>query len=215
MAIIIDDMGYNLDIGRQLLQLDLALSFSFLPAAPHTPALAQQAEVNGRSILVHLPMEPKEWRGIEEPQTLRLGESDEEIQQTLAWMLAAVPTAIGANNHMGSRFTEDQRAMRQVLMRLRAGSLFFIDSFTSPASMGETTAHQLGLPTARRRIFLDNEQHSTAICRQLGALATRARAEGAAIAIGHPNAAMVEALRTCAGEQLASVQVVGVERLVH
>lgn len=130
-------------------------------------------------------------------------------------MLAAVPTAIGANNHMGSRFTEDQRAMRQVLMRLRAGSLFFIDSFTSPASMGETTAHQLGLPTARRRIFLDNEQHSTAICRQLGALATRARAEGAAIAIGHPNAAMVEALRTCAGEQLASVQVVGVERLVH
>lgn len=215
VAIIIDDMGYNLDIGRQLLQLDLPLSFSFLPAAPHTPALAQQAQARGHSILVHLPMEPKEWRGNEESQTLRLGESEEEIQRKLEGMLAAVPVAIGANNHMGSRFTEDRRGIRQVLVRLRAGSLFFIDSFTSPASVGETTAQQLGLPTARRRVFLDNEQHSGAICRQLGLLAAKATAEGEAIAIGHPNLAMVEALSTCAGERLGNVQLVGAERLVR
>ena len=81
--------------------------------------------------------------------------------------------------------------------------------------MGETTEQQLGLPTARRRVFLDNEQNSNAICRQLGLLAAKATAEGEAIAIGHPNLAMVEALSTCAGERLSSVQLVGAERLVR
>lgn len=215
VAIIIDDMGYNLDIGRQLLQLDLALSFSFLPAAPHTPALAWQAQAHGRSILVHLPMEPKTWHGNEEQHTLRVGENEEVVQGQLEGMLAAVPAAVGANNHMGSRFTEDRQAMRRVLSRLRARSLFYIDSFTSTASVGEATAQQMGVPTARRTVFLDNEQHSGAVCRQLGLLAAKATVEGQAIAIGHPNQAMVEALTSCAAERLSGVQLVGVEQLVR
>ncbi len=215
VAIIIDDMGYNLDIGQQLLQLDLSLSFSFLPSAPHTGELTRQAKNWGRSILVHLPLEPKTWQGNEEQETLRVGENEEALQEKLKGMLAAVPTAVGANNHMGSRFTEDRKRMQLVLAGLQARSMFYIDSFTSAASVGETTAQQMGLPTARRTVFLDNQQQPAAICRQLGLLATKATAEGSAIAIGHPNLAMVEALRTCAGERLRSVQLVGVERLVH
>lgn len=215
VAIIIDDMGYNLAIGQQLLQLDLGLSFSFLPAAPHTSALVQQAQTSGRSILVHLPMEPKTSQGNEEQETLLVGENEEALQAKLKGMLAAVPAAVGANNHMGSRFTEDRKRMRLVLAQLQARSMFYIDSFTSTASMGETTAQQMGLPTARRTVFLDNQQQPGAICRQLGVLAAKATAEGEAIAIGHPNRAMVEALTTCVGERLRDVQLVRVERLVH
>lgn len=215
VAIIIDDMGYNLDIGRQLLQLDLALSFSFLPAAPYTGELARQAQAGGRSTLVHLPMEPKIWQGIEEQQTLRVGENKEVLQEQLKVMLAAVPAAVGANNHMGSRFTENQQGMRLVLAQLRSRSMFYIDSFTSAASVGEATAQRMGLPTARRAVFLDNQQHSSAICRQLALLATKATAERQAIAIGHPNRAMVEALSSCAAERLSGVQLVGAEALVR
>lgn len=215
VAIIIDDMGYNLEIGRQLLQLDLALSFSFLPAAPHTPALAQQAQASGRSILVHLPMEPKTWQGNEEQETLCVDENEKVLQEKLMGMLEAVPAAVGANNHMGSRFTEDHERMRLVLARLQPRSMFYIDSLTSAASVGEATAQQMRIPTARRRVFLDNQQQPGVICRQLGVLAAKATAEGEALAIGHPTLAMVEALRTCAGERLRDVQLVDVERLVH
>lgn len=215
VAIIIDDMGYNLDIGRQLLQLDLALSFSFLPSAPHTVELVRQAKTGGRSILVHLPMEPKSWQGNEEQSTLRVGENEEVLQEKLNGMLAAVPAAVGANNHMGSRFTEDRQRMRLVLAQLQSRSMFYIDSFTSAASVGEATAQRMGLPTARRTVFLDNEQQGGAICRQLALLATKATVEGQAIAIGHPNRAMVEALTSCAAERLSGVQLVGAERLVR
>lgn len=215
VAIIIDDMGYNLDIGRQLLQLDLALSFSFLPAAPYTGELARQAQAGGRSILVHLPMEPKTWQGNEEQQTLRVGENKEVMQEQLKGMLAAVPAAVGANNHMGSRFTEDRQGMLLVLAQLQSRSMFYIDSFTSAASVGEITAQRMGLPTARRTVFLDNQQQVGTICRQLGLLAAQARAEGQAIAIGHPNRTMVEALTSCAAERLSGVQLVGAEALVR
>lgn len=215
VAIIIDDMGYNLDIGRQLLQLDLALSFSFLPAAPYTGELARQAQAGGRSILVHLPMEPKTWQGNEEQQTLRVEENKEVMQEQLKGMLAAVPAAVGANNHMGSRFTEDRQGMLLVLAQLQSRSMFYIDSFTSAASVGEITAQRMGLPTARRTVFLDNQPQVGTICRQLGLLAAKAEAEGQAIAIGHPNRAMVEALTSCAVEHLSGVQLVGVEALVR
>lgn len=215
VTIIIDDMGYNLEIGQQLLHLDLALSFSFLPQAPQTPTLARLARAQGRTVLVHLPMEPRQWRGNEEQETLRVGDSETALDEKTGAMLAAVPFAQGANNHMGSRFTEDRRGMRRVLANLRTRSLFYIDSVTSAASVGEATARQLGVPTTRRTVFLDNEQHSAAICRQLDLLAAKATAEGQAIAIGHPHPAMVEALTTCGRKRLAGVRLTGVEELVR
>ncbi len=73
----------------------------------------------------------------------------------------------------------------------------------------------MGLPTARRTVFLDNEQQRGAICRQLALLATKATADGQAIAIGHPNRAMIEALSSCATDRLSGVLLVGAEALVR
>ena len=60
VAIIIDDMGHNRPLDYQFLQLDANLSFSFLPQAPFTAELAEQAFQGGHDVLVHLPMEPKD-----------------------------------------------------------------------------------------------------------------------------------------------------------
>lgn len=215
VAILVDDMGYNLEVGRQLLNLELHLSFSFLPQAPHTKELTTLASERGRTILVHLPMEPKDLSWKQEPQTLHVGETGGQLRAMTQRMLAAVPAATGANNHMGSRFTENRSGMREVLSVLKEQRLFFIDSFTSAASVAEKTAGEMGLATARRRVFLDNDQQESAICRQLMLLTDLATREGQAVAIGHPNQGMLAAFTGCARQHLAKVHLVGADHIVH
>lgn len=215
IAVIIDDMGYNRPMGRQFLQIDADLTFSFLPEAPYTSELAEQAHRTGRTILVHLPMEPKDSSWKLGPEALRIGDTAEEISRKTEGMLAKAPHAVGANNHMGSRFTENSQGMRRMLTTLKAHSFFFIDSFTTPASLGETTARQLRLPTARRHVFLDNTQDPESICRQLGQLVAQAKQRGQAIGIGHPNQAMFTALGSCGPAYFSEVELVGVHQLAR
>lgn len=215
VAIIIDDMGYNQQLGRQFLQLEPRLSFSFLPHAPFTEELALLAKQTGHEILVHLPMEPKDQKWQLEPGTLLVTDSPEQIRRKIEGMLTAMPHATGASNHMGSRFTEDGKGMLVVMNTLRERSLFFIDSFTSTASKGLATARRLHLPSARRHLFLDNIQEATAICRQIDLLVTLAEHQGQAIGIGHPYPATFAALTQCGNDALQTVEMVGVRRLVH
>ena len=125
IAIIIDDMGYHQQLGRQFLELDLNLTYSFLPDAPYSGELATAAFQTGRDILVHLPMEPKDPAKHPGANALSVQDTPEIIRQKMAKMLSAIPHAIGANNHMGSRFTEDSGAMQVVINTLRNRSFFF------------------------------------------------------------------------------------------
>ncbi len=170
VAIIIDDMGHNRPLDLQFLQLDANLSFAFLPQAPFTAELAEQAYQGGHDVLVHLPMEPKDPQWRLETDTLLVRDSPERIRRKTEAMLAAMPRAMGASNHMGSRFSEDGKGMRLVLETLQARSLFFVDSFTSGASQGLATARRLGLPSTRRHLFLDNVREAAVICGQIDQL---------------------------------------------
>lgn len=215
VAIIIDDMGYHRRIGGQLLNLDMELTFSFLPGAPFTPELEEHAYQLGRDILVHLPMEAKDPKWDPGPGKLLLSYSPERLRTTVRKDLAAVPHAIGANNHMGSRFTEDRRAMRTVLGELKKRDFFFIDSYTTAASTGMEEAAALGMKTGRRNVFLDNVHSRDKICNQIGQLIALAEKRGWAIGIGHPNQATLEALTRCRKRLLRQVRVVGVHNLVR
>lgn len=215
LAIIIDDMGYHRHLGEQLLHLDLNLTYSFLPDTPYTAELAETAFRLGRDILAHLPMEPKDSIRNPEKEALMVQDIPERIREKTGRMLAAVPHAIGANNHMGSRFTEDAEAMQVVIETLKNRSLFFIDSYTTAASQGWTTAQQLEVPTARRHIFLDTIQDPKKISLQIEQLITQAKKRGWAIGIGHPNEAMLTALIQWNRTQLHEVEIVGVHQLVQ
>jgi polysaccharide deacetylase 2 family uncharacterized protein YibQ len=214
VAIIIDDMGYHRQLGCQLLQLDLNLTYSFLPDAPYTGEQAAMAFQFGRDILVHLPMEPKDAAWNPGADALTAQDSPECIREKMARMLAAVPHAVGANNHMGSRFTEDAGLMQVVIKSLKNRSYFFVDSYTTAASQGLATARQLGVPSARRQVFLDTVQEPQKICRQVERLIAGAKKQGEAIGIGHPNRAMLAALTQC-GEQFREVEIVGAHWLVQ
>ncbi len=215
VAIIIDDMGYHQQVGSRLLALDLNLTFSFLPNAPFTLEQEEQAWEKGRDILLHMPMEAQDPTWDPGPGGLYLRFSAEEIRTKVAENLIAVPHAIGSNNHMGSKFTENREAMHEVLSVLKKRELFFIDSYTTSRSTGLDEAGKMSIPTARRHVFLDNAQDQDKICHQLERLIALAKKQGWAIGIGHPNQATLKALTSCKKHLLESVDVVGVHALVN
>ncbi len=212
-AIIIDDMGYHRKIGEALLDLDLPLSFAFLPHAPFAVELEETAYQKGRDIMVHIPMEAgAKWDP--GPGTLYLTAPPEEQAAILKDDLEAITHAIGANNHMGSEFTRNREAMHRVLAELKKQNLFFIDSFTTAESTGLSEAMDMGIKTNRRHIFLDNAQDREKICLQLEKLAVRAEKQDQAIAIGHPYQATLDALRNCGDKLRKTVRIVPVHELV-
>lgn len=215
VAIIIDDMGQHRQMGVRLIEMPLHLSFSFLPGTPFVHTQASLAHERGRDVMVHMPMEPKDSRWKLGEDALYVRDTAEIIAKKTQKMLNAVPHAMGANNHMGSRFTEDGKAMQAVLEVVGKHSFFFVDSVTTPGSRGLATARELHLPSAKRQVFLDNVQDVQAICRQLDVLAAIAEKEGQAIAIGHPHQATFQALNHCGERLLKRVKLVGVGELVR
>ena len=215
VAILIDDMGYHKEIGDKLLALDMNLTFSFLPGAPHTLEQEERAWQKGREILVHMPMEARDPAWDPGPGALFLSYSGERIRRLVEENLKAVPHAVGSNNHMGSRFTEDAGAMREVLGVLKQQGMFFVDSYTTSKSTGLELERSMGIPTARRHVFLDNVKDSSKVCTQLEQLVALARKKGWAIGIGHPNQATLQALTSCRKQLLRHVRIVGVSALVR
>jgi polysaccharide deacetylase 2 family uncharacterized protein YibQ len=155
--------------------------------------------------------------------TIQLGEggikvamSDEEIQRAISADFTTVPYAVGANNHMGSLATSDPRVMRAVLLEMKKRRLFFVDSVTTPHSVAVQVARQVGVPTAARAVFLDNQDDETYVRGQFRALIALAQARGQAIAIGHVGRVTAKVLVALLPEfDEAGIQFVRVSDLVR
>jgi len=215
VAIIIDDMGYNLDVGRRLIESGMNLTFAFLPDGPHTAELAALAQRYHRDRLLHFPMEPASASVNPGPGAVYLDTPYADMRRIFFDNLAVVPGVIGINNHMGSRFTQNEAAMREFLGLVSAQGIFFVDSITSANSVGYSLAREMGVPTARRDVFLDNVQAPEAIARQLAVLAKIAARHGSAVGIGHPHRATLAALTSRRRWLASRMTLVGVARLVH
>ena len=185
VAIIFDDAGYGIRGAREVESIGRPVTISVLPDLPYSTVIAEEAAARGIQVILHLPLEPDD-------ATIRLGEggirvamSDEEIRRTVAADLATVPSAVGANNHMGSLGTSDPRVMRAVMGEMRTRHLFFVDSVTSPHSVAAQVAREMSVPTASRAVFLDNRDEEAYVRGQFRILIALAQARGQAIAIGH------------------------------
>ena len=186
VAILIDDMGYNLPINNQLLKLEAPLSFSFLPTAPHTPTLAKKAKDLGKDVLIHLPLEPVNSAIDPGPGVLRLSMDFDSMLQILRKDLDAVPGAIGVNNHMGSKFTTSKKGMELILTEIKRRGLFFVDSKTTHDSVAYVTARSMGIPAAERTVFLDHDTQKESIRREIKKMVKLSMENGCVLAIGHP-----------------------------
>jgi polysaccharide deacetylase 2 family uncharacterized protein YibQ len=216
IAIIIDDLGYDLDIALSLMALDLPISFSVLPHTPFTKHIAEKARERGREVMLHLPMEPRDYPSVNPGSGALLLSMDEpKLRWVMDQDLAQVKGACGANNHMGSSFTECREKMQVVLEELKKKNLFFVDSRTTKNTVGFQMAKQMGLPAARRNIFLDNDHDSGAIKAQMERLLSIARGAGSAIGIGHARMETLETLREYDSVLKSEFRVVPVSELVR
>lgn len=207
IAIILDDMGYERSRGEVALSLPAGVTYAFLPRAPHTQDLAALARGQGREIMLHLPMQAMSGRAVD-PGGLHMDMLEHQFSQTLEQDLAALPDAVGVNNHMGSLLTRHPGAMAWLMHRLAEhGGLYYVDSRTHRATVAEQQARESGLPTSRRDIFLDNKVDDQAIAEQFQRLLRKARRQGSAIAIGHPYPETIAVLR----RELPKLKALGIE----
>lgn len=195
LALIIDDCGQWLSTERGFIALPVPVTLSVLPHVHGSATIAQEAKDAGKGVMLHLPMETLSGMN-PGPGKVTTEMTDAQIVAQVEDDLAQVPLAAGVNNHEGSKASADPRVMNDVIGVLaKRGDLFFIDSKTNAASVGEQVASQKGIPTAARDVFLDNKEDVAYSEEQLRDAEAIAKRTGSAIAIGHPKPTTLEAVR--------------------
>jgi polysaccharide deacetylase 2 family uncharacterized protein YibQ len=196
IAIVIDDLGGENHIAQEILRWDVPLTFSILPFTPYSKTLAQQAHQKGKEVILHLPMEPHGYPKTKPGEGALLQEMDKEkLLRQLSKDIEAIPYIRGVSNHMGSRLMEDPEKMRIVFAELKRRGLFFLDSRTTPQTVGLQTAQSIGLRAVERSLFLDHSQDPEDIKQQLERLTQLSLSEGKAIGIGHPYPSTLKSLK--------------------
>jgi len=140
-----------------------------------------------------------------------------EVSTLVDQFLQNVPGAIGVNNHQGSQATSDPALMEELMPVLREHQLFYIDSRTTAATVAYDTAESSGVRSAFRNVpFLDDVAEIGAVRKQLALALRGAREKGEAVAIGHPHAATLQALREVLPRaQSEGVRLTFASELVH
>lgn len=195
VAIIIDDLGYNKNIASGLLDIDLPLTVSVLPGLCYSEYLAEEFHKNGFEIMLHLPMEPKSAAVDPGDDAIFVNMSNKKIKDLVHKNLESVPYAVGVNNHMGSKATEDLRTAGIVLSEVKKKGLFFVDSYTARGTVAADLARKLEMPHGVRNVFIDNEDDPEYITSELIKLVRIAKKEGYAIGIGHVKDSTIKVLK--------------------
>ncbi len=215
VAIVIDDIGYDLQTADRLLQLDAPLTFSVLPYGPHSKEFAAKARSEGHEIMLHLPMQPKEFPAVNPGPGALLSQmtADEFIGQ-LESDIDQIPGLKGVNNHMGSAISTSSNRMRQIFSILKKRGLYYIDSRTTAETVARPSAELLQVPFTERDIFIDHIETEQFIRKQLHELIKRAMRQGYAVGIAHPHAVTYRMLAALLPELKNSVELVPASMVV-
>ena len=186
IAIIIDDFGYRNDyVTDGFLALEADLTYAVIPGHEHSYFFSDKAKSAGFEVIVHMPMENTGKTYGEEQFVLKTDMDVETIQRRVINAFNQIPSAIGMNNHQGSKASADQRIMSTIARVLKDKNKFFVDSRTTVETIGETTMKIFDVPTASRNVFLDNDDDEEKITVQLMKLVKKSEERGTAIGIGH------------------------------
>ncbi|HEY4708095.1 MAG TPA: divergent polysaccharide deacetylase family protein [Thermodesulfobacteriota bacterium] len=214
LAIVIDDMGQDMRKVRELISIGEPLTIAVMPNMRYSKEVSREASAKGLDVIMHMPMEPKDPDGHNPGDALLVAMTPAEIVAKMEEGLKTVPGAIGLNNHMGSKFTEDNDAMRTVLALMKKKEMLFLDSRTSSDTVGRKVARELRVKSAERNVFLDNTRDVRYIKGQLLEAARIAKKRGKAVAIGHPYPETIKAL-TEALPGLGGVEIVPISEIAE
>jgi polysaccharide deacetylase 2 family uncharacterized protein YibQ len=215
VAFIIDDLGYETEVAKKMMELEFPVALSILPFLQYSEFIAEEGRKNNQEIMLHLPMEPSNSSADPGPGAIQSYMSEEEIRQSVKDCILNFPYIIGVNNHMGSKITEDRRIMEIILEEIKELNLFFIDSMTTKDSIAYEVAQEMEIKSAVRLVFLDNENDMEYIKGQILVVQETALREGEAIAIGHSRINTFYVLKRMIPELIkAGIEIVPVSKLV-
>ncbi|EBF6067455.1 divergent polysaccharide deacetylase family protein [Campylobacter coli] len=204
LAIIIDDMA-NISQVRALQALKLKLIPSFFPPDKNhidTSKLALKFDF----YMVHLPLAAMNYTK-PELDTLNPSDSEKRIFKKIQQVKKDFKDLKFINNHTGSLFTSDEKAMKKLYKAFEKEELIFVDSKTIASSKAPKVAKALGQIYIQRDVFLDNRDDVAYIKNQLIEAVRLAKQKGFAIAIGHPRKNTFKALEQ-SKDLLKSVELV-------
>jgi len=185
VAIVLDDCGSSKRNVLRFLKLNIPLTFSIIAGERYSKYLSNMLKSRGYEVILHQGMEPKSYPE-DNPgsRAIFLSMSDEEIKKIVNENIDEIKPD-GVNNHMGSKFMEDEKKVRVVLRVLRRKGLFFFDSYTTPHTKGYYVAKKIGVPTQKNQFFLDNKNNVEYVLGQFKKVEKRAIRNGWSVAIGH------------------------------
>lgn len=186
IVLVIDDFGYRNDnISDGFLNLKIPITCAIIPGHTASKKFAEKAVSFGKEVIIHMPMESENYSPGEDEYKLLTSMTSELLENKLIQAFESLPEAIGMNNHQGSKATSDSKTMTVLATVLKDRGKYFIDSRTSSLTIGEKTMTSFGVPTARRNIFLDNNNDLDKIEEQMNKLANSAKKNGVAVGLGH------------------------------
>ncbi|MDP1853847.1 MAG: divergent polysaccharide deacetylase family protein [Candidatus Omnitrophota bacterium] len=195
IAIVLDDWGYNLNNLSILKEISYPLTVAVLPNLTYSNEVSVEAHRLNKEIILHLPMEPQASEKVRlEQDTVMSGMSKDKIIAILNKGLINLSYASGVSNHMGSKLTQDEAAIRIIFEEIKKKKLFFLDSMTSK-SVCKTIAKTIGVNFAWRSVFIDNILDEAYIEQQIRLLVRKAKLSGSAIGIGHDRRPTLAALK--------------------
>ncbi|MEK6715344.1 MAG: divergent polysaccharide deacetylase family protein [Candidatus Omnitrophota bacterium] len=195
VAIVLDDWGYNRNNLEILRLIEYPLTLAVLPNLAYSQEIAQEAHGLNKEIILHLPMEPQASEKLRlEQDTIMTQMPKDKILAILAQDLENLSYAVGVSNHMGSKLTLDEKAIKIIFEKLKEKRLFFLDSITSK-SICKKVAENLGVRFVGRSVFLDNNLNEDYIAQQMRLLVKKAKIKGSAVGIGHDRKITLETLK--------------------
>jgi polysaccharide deacetylase 2 family uncharacterized protein YibQ len=193
LAIIIDDISHRWQMKR-ILSFPYHITPSIFPPSELSSTSNKLAKETSHH-MVHLPMQSASRKFNSMRGTLFVYDSNLKVKKRIEQIRTFFPETIFLNNHTGSVFTSDYKAMKRLYGYLRENGFIFIDSRTTGRTAVRRVAREYGDPYISRDIFIDNVQSRAYILGQLRKAVSIAKKRGYAIAIGHPHKATFDALR--------------------
>jgi polysaccharide deacetylase 2 family uncharacterized protein YibQ len=196
ITVVIDDMGVMHPYTRIAMELPGPLTLSWFPFAEHLQEQIDAAMARGHETTLHMPMQSFS-NSIAQtgPDPLRIDLPPAENIARLQAAIAAVPNAVGLNNHMGSVATRNVPLMDLMAAIAHEHEMLFLDSLTITHSVALQQAREAMVPAIARDVFIDDSANKALIHAQLQLTERVALRDGRCVAIGHPRRATLAALQ--------------------
>jgi polysaccharide deacetylase 2 family uncharacterized protein YibQ len=196
ICLVIDDFGFaqKKDV-QDFFEINDNITAAIIPGTPYAKSIGKYADSIGVETIIHMPMESHKEDNIKYAVSLNEKLNATLVEEKIRFAFNEVPTALGMNNHQGSKATENLQLMKDIARTLKNMDKFFLDSFTNPESRGYITMRRYGVPTQLRQVFLDHVEEPGTIKFNLDSLTTLSHHMDIAVGIAHVKPITLEVLQ--------------------